>query len=480
MSEEKNGYQQPNVEKIQYSVCTHLKQIEDEWFYELLNEVCDEVKILYINVDRLVLVPGMNVYFYGEEIEDESVLDIEVFDEYTCSRLIEKYNECLYKADKFEILFTGEVKKLNELHSGTVMEKVDSESEIDNENTDVYEVRLNDKLIIESIKRTFKKIYVHSNDLLNGFEVKNLKINPFSLFDCNHEIQFDKPVLYSCRYDKKDILSNDDLWLLRKSKIYSFINEGMYALFFYSFILVILVNIFTTSSFFIFSWPQLIIFLGIPLAIILFQAAKRKDINDTKVEKKDDLKTKNKKFNFIGTIFGAVLFIFSMYGYSATYSFGSTYIYDSKNKIFLESNKVVVDSNLVFRKDKILDRFIFVEGSYIIDLVYQTPGSLLSFSNKYIDLEINFVFKKGKFLLGLNMKDVLSINRNEIQKNLSSGFYGDLSNMNNYEHRKALIVIEEDLMKILTLAIISDEFKSEDIVESVTITTKYAKLQNVD
>ncbi len=487
-----NGDQQPSVEikseviYHKYIVCDKMEEIEGKFYYRLKLETLKEHEYVFIEVSKIVLAPNMIISISSEKLEDGDILDIEVFDETTCSRLIEKYGKCLYIVNPFtEILFPDDTKILNDFHSGKVMMEMNDNFDSDASlhlsregDPTTYEVKLSKEIFIKSINRTFKRIYVISDDLLNGFTLENLKINPYSLFDCNHNTDYDKPVLFAMYSDRNNILSSEDKWLLKRENWFNTFNEMVYAIMFYGFILFVLVNILATSALYSFDFSLLMV-LAFPLLLIWAQNDKRSSNAVVLAKNKSDI-DKSRFFNISRTILGGGIFFFLLYFYSTAYSFNSEYLYDSKEKKFFNNNSVMVGSDLVFRKDKILDRYIPVKSIYSFDLIYQTPNSMLSFSNKYIDLEVMFEFKKGNFLLGSDMKNAIDSIRNIMQAKLSSGFYGNLSDMNTYEYRKTLIVIEEDAMNYLSSVINLDEFKSEDIVKKIKIITKYAKLQNVE
>ena len=493
MSEKKqNGDQQPSVEiksevtYHKYIVCDKMEEIEGKFYYKLKLETLKEEKYVFIEVSKIVLAPNMIISISSEKLEDGDILDIEVFDEITCSRLIEKHGKCLYAVNPFtEIIFPDDTKILNDFHSGKVMMEMNDNFDSDASfhlsregDPTTYEVKLSKEIFIKSINRTFKRIYVSSYGLLNGFTLENLKINPYSLFDCNHNTDYDKPVLLAMYSDRNNILSSKDKWLLKRENWFNTFNEMVYAIMFYGFILFVLVNILATSTYYSFDFSLLVV-LVFPLLLIWAQNDKRPSNAVVVPKNKSDI-DKSRFFNISRTILGGGIFFFLLYFYSTFYSFNSEYLYDSKEKKFLNNNSVNVGSDLVFRKDKILERYIPIENKYSIDLFYQTPGTLLSASNKYIVLEINFEFQKGNFLLETNLDKALKDIRKILQKNISLGLYGRLSSMNTYNYRVTMIDIERDVMQLLTTYLDSNKIKSEDIVKNVSITTKYAKLHNVD
>jgi hypothetical protein len=491
MSENKkeNGEQQSGVEKetevlfYKYIVQGNLYEINNKFYYRLCKETPKGHKSLLIDVSKIVLAPDMVISISTDSLDNDTILDIETFDETTCLRLIEKQGKYSYIVNTFtEIIFPDEVKDLNSLYSGKVMEKMDSgfkEKYIESKDDfDIYEVKLDNEIDIESINRTFSKIYVYSKDLLNGFSLHNLHINPFSLFDCDHSSTYDKPILISGCYDKKEILSSSDYWLLKREKWFNDFNEGVYGVMFYGFIIFFLINIISTSEAFVFNWGLLIILI-VPIAIIWMQSEKRLS-NECIVIRNKSYIDRSRFFNISRTIIGLLIFVSFLFGYSKNYSYKTDYVYDSVKREFLKDNSFMVSNDLVFKKKKILKRYIPISSVFDMDLVYKNPKTLLSFSDSFIDLEIHIEFNKCDYLLDSNISNNLSKTNKIFQENISKGLYGDLSSMNTYEYRKFIIDLEEDIMNLLTALLAENNLIAENIVKNITINTKYAKLQNVD
>jgi len=489
MSEKKqNGGQQPSVEVksevvfYDYIVCDKLEEIDNELYYKLSLETLKEHKYLYIEVSKIVLAPNLIISISSNTLENGDIIHIEAFDENTCFRLIEKYGNCFYSitSSKVEIIFPNIVKELNNSYSGKVMLDVsDYNSCSYSSSIGTYEIKLDRQIYIKSIERAFKKIYVPSYDLLNGFEVKNLKIDPESLFDCDHTSSIDKPKLLAKYAKKEDIISEKDKWLLKKVKFYKIFTKLVKYISFTLILSVIVLSILTTSETFVISLVA-IMNLAIAYIVYVFISDKVKILDNIMLEKKYDIDKVFRYGNIKGTMLSLFVILFFLYSYSVLYKYDTNYVYDSVKKEFLDSNSFVVDKTLVFNKDKILDRYIPVINNYSIDLLYKDPNSLLTFSNKFIDLEINIKFKEGKFLLGDDMSRNLLKIKTIFQKNISKGLYGDLSTMNTYEYRKVLIDIEQDFMNLLTASLKQKKLIAENIVDKITITTKYAKLQNID
>lgn len=488
--EKQNGNQQPDVEKIEYCIeyCVDNNLVyEDEiYFYKLItkNEEAKS-KFFLIKVDNIVLSPGLCILFSGD-ISEGSVLDIPKFDEYKYSKLFENNDgNCILKSDNFEILFPVEVDILNKTFSGTVVSNPNFDILNNNKKSfyfrdfdDIYEVKLDNSIDVNSINRIFKNIYIFSKDLLNGYVVNGLKINPLSLFNENNNTDFSKPVLYSYCYDKKDILSKADLWLIKKLNFKRSFTSISFNTIRIIILVVLFFNISSTSSTFAIPWV-LSIFTFLIIAIFYFSLAEKVyKIAKFDLKRKNDIDDLLRGSNVYGTLFSFFIIILMLFLFSRHYEYKSEYVYDTKNNVFLEGNSFNVTSDLIFDKKGINTRFLPIYKGKQIDILYQTPGSLLSFSVKYIDLEININFKKGDYLLGSNLDNSLSVIRDSIQRRVSSGYYGDLFSMNTYEYRKSIINIEEDIMNLISLAI--NEEESVVDVEKIEILTKYAKLQNVD
>ena len=482
-NEKQNGNQHPDVEKIEYYVDNDLVYDDEIYFYKLItkNEEA-KIKFFLIKVESIVLSPGLCILFYGDILEG-SVLDVPKFNEYPYSRFKgEIYKGLIYKSDNFEILFPEEVKELNNTFSGKIVSESDSKSFINNQyhfdkkgDFDIYEVKLDKKINLNSIGRSFKNIYILSKDLLNGYSVSGLKIDPISLFNENNCTDYSKPVLYSHCYDKKDILSNGDLWLIKRLKFNKLFTTILFNIIGPVIILVLFLNLISISEVFAFPWLISIIFAIIG-AFFYFSLSDKVDrIKKFELNRKNEINILLDISNIFGTIFSISIIILMLFLFSRHYEYKSEYVYDSEKKVYLEGNSFNVSNDLIFKSKDITKRFLPIYKSKTIDIFYQTPGSLLSFSNRYIDLEINLNFKKCDYLLGDNLDNSLSVIRNNIQGNISSGYYGDLSSMNTYDYRKTIINIEEDVMKSLTNSV--DVNKS--FVEEIKITTKYALLKNV-
>jgi hypothetical protein len=482
--EKQNGEQQPSVEKVEYCVDDNLVCEDEILFYKLItkNEEA-KIKFFLVKVDNIVLSPGLCVLFSGDILEG-SVLDICKFDEYTYSRLVEKNgSECIYKSNTFELLLPPEVNELNKKFSGTVVSNPDFTVFLNNEYSfysrnylNAYEVKLDNNINVKSIDRIFKNIYIFSKDLLNGYSISGFKIDPISLFNENNNTDFSKPVLYSHCYDKKDILSNDDLWLIKRLRFNKMFTTVLFNIAGPFILLVLFLNLVTSSEVFAFSWI-ISIFFSVIIGLVYFSLNEKVDkIKNFELNRKNEINTLLRVSNIFGSVFMFSFILLFLFLFSRHYEYKSEYVYDNENKVYLEDNSFNVPNNLIFGSDKIIKRFIPIYKSKSIDVLYQTPGSLLSFSNKYIDLEIHLTFKKGDYLLGDNLDNSLSVIRDSIQKKVSSGHYGDLSSMNTYDYRKAIINIEEDIMNLVSLAINEEE----SVVEDIKILTKYAKLHNVE
>ncbi len=484
MSENQNkGDQQPNVEKVKYVVGNDLDYIEDEYYYKLYREDCSEDSFL-ISLDDITLSPGMILEFNIDK-EDFSFFD-EFIVKFNFDDLIMNYYSSLKDYNFISFYVSKDLFDLNKTYSGIIVSEKDKDVASNNfhkilfNTKSVYEVKLDKEIEVKSIKRKFKKIYLLSDALLIGNKVENFKINPESLFNNNNDVSYSKPVLYTEYYDKNIVLSKEDSSLFIKDRFYTQFNEYAKNIFLWVIIITLSVNAGLIKSVFAFDWSMIIpVFLLIAWFYFL-QTDKVSRNKNYNISYKDNLIYKIKGQNILGTIAGGVVIFFLLFVYTKNYKYKSEYIYDTQKQVFLEDNSFVVPNGLFLKTNDIVDRFKPVYAKHSIDLVYQTPGSLLSFSNKYIDLEVNFEFNKGDFLLGTNLKKVLSDIRNVMQKNISKGLYGDLSSMNTYNYRVTMVDIERDIMQLLTAYLDSNKIKSEDIVKNVSITTKYAKLHNVD
>lgn len=492
MSEQKqNGEQQPSVENgteviyHEYIVCDKLEKIEDKLHYKLSLKTLKQHKFLYIEVSKIVLAPNMIISISSDNLNDGDLLDIEAFDEYTCSRLKEKHKVCLYKISRFQILFPEEVKELNYLYSGVVMKNMDSVVDIDRKfflyksyAAKVYEVKLDSKITINSINRVFKKIYLYSDDgLFNGFKVKNLKIDPISLFNCNHTLIVDKPKLRAKYARKEDVLSEDDKTLLKKASFYKIITKSIkyFSLFFIW--IVVGLSIITTSSYFKINLESTI-YLFIAILFYLGLSEKVDTLYYLKFIKKDDVYKVFKYGSIVGSIISFLFIFFFMYLYSALYMYNTDYAYDSVKKKFLDDSKFFVDTSLIFRTDKILKRYIPIKSNYSFDLLVNNPNELPTFTKRYIDLKVIIDLKKGKYLLDPDLVKIISSIQVLFTNNINKSLYGDIYSMNKYEYEKALVEIKEDINYVLDGTLDIDYNSS--VVSNINILTKYAKLQIVN
>jgi hypothetical protein len=444
-----------------------------------------KIQILYIEVSKIVLAPGLSLFITIDKLLNEQVLDIEKFDEDTCLRLIEKHKECLYIITPFiEILFPIEVKLLNKLHSGVVMQKmkegfsllksnIGSLCLIRSTDTRDYEVKLDESIFITSIDKTFKKIYASFDPkitILNGFYIVKMKINPYSFF------QYENLLLSSCSIN--DNLSKDDALLLKKEKIYSNINKYVGYGFYISIILTVFLNLLVTKSIFVIDWYIFIPVLIYIAMILFFHKMKMDEIKLIELKRKDDLKRKIKRASLVGTIIGSVVLFFILLVSTLSYKYSTDYVYDTQKKVFLDSNSFIVNKKYLLDSDAVLKRFIPVYTQYSFDIIVDTPRELPTFSMQYLDLKVVISFYKGDYLLDQNLSKKIEKINEIFTKNINSGLYGNLYTSNKYEYKKILIDIEEDINNLLEVTLNKDQFSS--IVSNVTINTKYAKLHNVD
>ena len=459
--------------RLEYIVANNLEDIDGVTCYKL--EASDkniEVQTLYIKTDKIVLAPGLSLFITVDKLLNEQILDIEKFNEDTCLRLIEKHKECLYIVTPFtEILFPIEVKALNNLHSGTVMQKNESDFNI-------YEVKLDNEIVIPSIGRIFKKITVTSDNLLNGFKLKNIKIEAKLLFNVNHNTEYEKPLLYSYYTERKDLLASEDSWLFKKYNFLKGFNDIALKIVYVVTFIIVLLNISATHVYFSFPWVSFFVYGILLLVAFVFLSNKVKEAKNEVIKTKNDLISAIKKTNIIGTFFSIFFIFLSLFMFSRHYEYKENLVYDNENKTFLESNSFRVTSDLIFDTNYITHRFEPVYTNYSFDIIVDNTNESTTFSKEYLDLKIDISLKKGNYLLDLELKNKLMKVREVFIANINNGLYGDLYTENNFHYRKILIEIEEDINNLLEITLNKDSNSS--VVSNINITTKYAKLQNVD
>jgi len=469
--------------KLEYIIANDLVEIEWELYYELKSsDQSVDVKTLYISIDDIVLAPKMSLFIETLNIDDKSILSSVIYTD----KLIITFNSEEYS---YELLLPDDSIVLNSYHSGTVMLQDKSRVTIKDNDTSVpdldlvniYEVKLDEKITIESLDRTFSKIYVPSEDLVIGFKVENIKINPLYLFSVDFNRDFNKPVLVSFFISEKEAISKEDSKLLNKLYFLRIFNTSvLFTLYGITFV-VLLINTFITNDYFSFPWFAFIVAVIIHFIAINALDEKVREINSLVIVKKDDLLEGIKSSNIFGTIVSAIFVLFALFIFSRHYAYETDYVYDTVNQQYLESNSFNVSSDHIFDTKYITERYIPVEHNYVIDALYQVEGdSLLSFSNKYVDLEVNIDFKKCSCLIGNELSKYLKRIEEKIQAKISNGVYGNIANMDNYDYRKFLIDLEKDVVDTLFLGINVENVKVEDIINKIEIKVRYAKLKNID
>ncbi len=471
--------------RLEYIVADKLyEQLKGKTFYKLeaVDKECN-VQILYIEIDKIVLAPNLRLFISIDKLSNEEVLDIEVFNEDTCLKLIDLHNECLYTVSNFSILFPEEVKILNQFHSGVVVEKMKPGFLLLKNgglclirSTDYrdYKVRLDNPIILNSINKVFKKIYVCFDPtikILNGFSIVNIKINPFSFFQYHNDLE-------SLACDIESNLSKNDVWLIKKEKIYSNINKYVGYGFYFLIVITFLLNLLVTKSVFTIDWILIIPSLFYIFLIIFFHKMKKSDTELISLKRKDDLKRKIRSAKLIGTTLGFVFLISILIAVTLSYKYSSDYVYDKQKKTFLDNNSFVVNKKYFLNSDAVLKRFIPVYSKYSFDILVDDTNELPSFSKRYIDLKVNISFYQDKILLDKNLKSKLSNTIEIFARNINKGLYGDLYNLNKYEYKKTLIDIEEDINNVLELTL--KKKGHSVIISDVIINTGYAKLDRAD
>jgi len=480
---QKENELQSSKERLEYIIANDLVEIESKFYYELNSfDQSIEVETLYISIDEIVLAPRMSLFIATSNIANKSILSSVIYtDKILITFISEEYS--------YEVLLPDDAVTLNSYHSGVVMLQDEKKVTIRNNDTSVpdldlvniYEVKLDKKIELESVGRAFSKIYVLSDDLVIGFKVENIKINPIYLFSVDFKTDYNKPVLVSFYISQEEAISKEDSWLLKKFDFLKIFNTSvLYTLYGITF-LVLLINIFVTNDYFSFPWVAFVISVVFYFIAINALDEKVKKINNLVISKKNDLLSAIKSINIFGTIVSSFFVLFALFIFSRHYVYKADYVYDTVNGQYLDSNRFNVSFDHIFDSKYITDRFIPVKHNYVIDGLYQIEGdSLLSFSNKYVDLEVNIDFKKCSCLIGTELDDYLKIVERTIQQQISNGDYGNIANMNDYEFRKFLIDVEKDVVDILSLGIDVEKVRAEEVINKIKIKVRYAKLKNID
>lgn len=421
-----------------------------------LHYITDEVKYILVSINDFILAPRLEIRVNGK-IEYAKILALD-----SCLRFDQGVD--YIKLPELSLIFDDTFSSLNRDFSGSVMDIVELNKLSINRNYSdmvygfqgiyhkVYEVRLDNYIHFnESI---YKKIYVLSAELLKGYKLTGIKINPLSLFN-NLLDKSKKPVVCSIIIDKSNLIVESDFIFFKKTLSYVKIPRKVGLIMKTLFPITILIYFQSLFA----GWEYFIVFISLALIPIWFNDSKVSKILDFSLTRKDDLLKVRKMVRIPTLLIGIIIFVSSIFFISLIQSYDSDYIYDIRTEGFTKGSVKLIDINEIFDSKAAANRYIPVKNTCSATMFYEENDDIVTSSKKIARLDLTLSLAPGLYLLDENKCDGFTTSVEKYQNVLKPSTLGNIDTIN-------IQAIKEE---IKTSFLENSGFTSDDILEySVT------------
>lgn len=477
-----------NTNTSKFIVENKLEVIDSCKFYKLsLVEEENNNKYFLLPIDNFVLAPGLILEIENKEkIPYKTILKDEKIGNGAFASNIFHYID-----GEFKINFPEIVNTLNWDLSGIVQDsytKNEFAEKIGHDrylfkysyNTFFYKVKLDLPIILNN-EKIYKHIYIPYNSqyrdekeqILNGYKLVGLKIDPFLLFESN-KVAVSKEVIKI-----NDVISGEDKNFIKKNYLYKSLSKYMNWI-------LIPISIIMAILGLIISVDHQISGITLIAIVILMGTVKIninicENINKLEFSKKDDLLNIKKIAKIKSAIAFNIMAIWSVFfGTILIYEYNSPYIYDKKNnKIhnsFFYDNLIIVSKEEFLSKQKVIDRYIHLYDTFNNKVFYQNKNKMINQNNILaIDLEVKFT--KGDHLIEIPYRVEIAVLK--LQKDIENGKFSDWNKddiINDVDFQKSLIDIREVFKSYIMQDYLTKNELDKNIIEYIKVNPRYTKL----
>lgn len=476
--------EKPNVNK--FVVDYKLETIDSCNFYKLslVEEEENNNKYFLLPIDNFVLAPGLILEIENKElIPYKTILkDEKIINGAFASNIFH------YIDGEFKINFPEIVNTLNWDLSGIVQDsytKNEFAEKIGHDrylfkysyNTTFFKVKLDNPVILNN-EKIYKHIYIPYNSqyrdekeqILNGYKLVGLKIDPFLLFESN-KVAVSKEIIKF-----NDVISGEDKNFIKKNYLYKSLSKYM------NWILIpisLLIGLAGLIQILIYSghFGHVYALILLVFTIWLNSSAYTK-IENINFDKKDDLLKIKQNAEIKSNIFFNIFIILIIFFFFIMFiNYNSSYVYDSK-KNELRSNYFIIDTDEILNFKKINSRYYLVNDKYVSKVFYKNKNKLLNEDN-ILALDVEVKFTEGLHLKTIKQSQIFA--KEKLQKDIESGKFADWNKddiINDVNFQKSLI----DIREVFKSYILEDYYKNnsseekKNIIEYIEVKSRYTRL----